>query len=375
MKKSKPVKQGFIWIASKKLKPHPLNTTLFGDNDTNFEELKQSILENGFLVNHPILCCQKDKSLMIISGHRRWRAACELGIDEVPIVIIDMAEEEAERIIIEENLVRPKEGREFSYVERYILALRLSHKFPELRGGDRRSEDFRANCGSRQNDKSTGKDQWLSVVTGICSKYLSELNVISKRILQDSEKAYPELLQGLQIYEQLQIILNKGLSQDLSELHIGNESIRKVYNKYKFPKKQFIASNNKESSLPENTITTPTDDINNSSVPSFRATELAITEQSLNSCAALLQGLKDFLAEHFVGHSSFGKAMIIISVPAPENPIASLQMMRKAANLLLRNTGNPGTETKKATDNQSLPLFQKREKHDTEEINPNGGIS
>lgn len=371
MKRIMPAKQNLIWIAPDKLKSNPLNSILYGDNDTNSETLKQSFLTNGFLVNRPILCYRqdKDKSLTIISGHRRRKASVEFGIPEIPVIVVNnVTDKEIERLVIEENLLRPSEGREFSYIERYMLALRLSEKFPEMRGGDRRSEDFRTNYGSRQNNLYKGKDEWLSTVTGICVKYLSELGVIAKCICQDSEKASPELLHGLPIYEQLQIILNKGLCQDLNDLHLGRTSIRKIYNKHKHQKNQSNKAN--KASPSEKTTTTQTSDIDNSRV----SPSLSFPEQAPNPCVTLLQGLKVFLTVHFVGHPNQEKAMLIISAPPPQNPIALLQIMRKATNLLLRNVGDLGTETKKATANQSLPLFEKFENHDNGENNINGGL-
>lgn len=319
-KKTKKITTQVLMIAPEKLRTDPLNGTLFGTNETNFERLKKSIQENGFLANQPILCFSRENRLVIISGHRRRRAAVELGIKEIPVTVMsNLSEAEIERLIIEENLMRPNEGRKLSYVERYILALRLAQNFPEQRGGDRRSEDFTVSCESRHNHKSTGKDQWLSAGTGICSKYLSELSVIAKCICQDSEKAYPELVHGLPIYEQLQTILNKGLSQDLNDLHRGNVSIRKVYNKYKTPKKQSLTCNIM-STPSEKSITTPPHDIDNSSVSPFRGTELAFPEQPSNPSVVLFHSFKEFLVEFFVGHPNQEKAMLVTSLPDLKNP-------------------------------------------------------
>lgn len=328
MKKSKHVKQGLIWIAPKKLKPHPLNTTLFGDNDTNFEELKQSILGNGFLVNHPILCCQKDKSLMIISGHRRWRAAIEIGIDQVPITIIPITDDsEIERMIIEENLLRPQEGRKFSHLERYVLALRLSSKFPEQRGGDRRSADFVATRGS----KSIHKDHWLAEKIGLCAKYISELNVIAKKICEETSKAYPELLSGIPLHEQLQIILSQNLSADLSNLQAGS-TIGAIYKKYR-------AAKPKPAPNPQVSPHISCSQVNHLD-PLYNASLQINFPDPKDLNIAFLRGFKDFLLEHFSENENLHKAIQLLS-SAPKDHTAALKVAHKGISLILKSAKQP----------------------------------
>ena len=59
-----------------KLKPNPINETIYQNNPVAMEQLKKSIEENGLL--EPITIT---KSGMVISGHRRIQALTELGYE------------------------------------------------------------------------------------------------------------------------------------------------------------------------------------------------------------------------------------------------------------------------------------------------------
>ena len=56
------------------LKPHPLNSKIYSNGNT--EDLETSIQENGLL--DPIVIT-KDNT--IISGHRRWNACKNIGLE------------------------------------------------------------------------------------------------------------------------------------------------------------------------------------------------------------------------------------------------------------------------------------------------------
>lgn len=126
----------------KKLKPHPLNTEIYGTKD-NISDLIESIREKGFFQNNPILVNQQGRTLQIISGHRRCRAAIEAGLDQVPIVRVgsQLSQFEIESRVLDENLHRIKDGvqllREFEHrkrietakaVERELLYTKKKHE-------------------------------------------------------------------------------------------------------------------------------------------------------------------------------------------------------------------------------------------------------
>jgi len=71
------------------------------------QELAQSVADKGVL--QPILVRPADDSTTgyeIIAGERRWRAAQLAGLHEVPVVVRDLADREAQEIALVENLQR-----------------------------------------------------------------------------------------------------------------------------------------------------------------------------------------------------------------------------------------------------------------------------
>lgn len=77
-----------VYIPIAELKPAPYNPREISRHD--FEALKRSIQEFGFV--DPVIV-NKDNS--IIGGHQRVDAARELGIDAVPVVYVEVGDEQA----------------------------------------------------------------------------------------------------------------------------------------------------------------------------------------------------------------------------------------------------------------------------------------
>jgi ParB family chromosome partitioning protein len=88
------------------LKPNPRNPRRdFGDAD--LEELASSLREKGII--QPIVVRPVGSSgdrFEIIAGERRWRAAQRAGLHEVPIVSVEVTEDEALQLAIIENVQR-----------------------------------------------------------------------------------------------------------------------------------------------------------------------------------------------------------------------------------------------------------------------------
>lgn len=70
----------------------------------DLSELVASVREKGIL--EPILVRKDGVRYQIIAGERRYRAACEAGLDEVPCVIRDADEAEVMELALIENLQR-----------------------------------------------------------------------------------------------------------------------------------------------------------------------------------------------------------------------------------------------------------------------------
>lgn len=67
-------------------------------------KMVESIRDNGIL--QPIIVRPAENGYEIVAGERRWRAARQLGIKDVPVVIMDIAKEKAIEIALVENLQR-----------------------------------------------------------------------------------------------------------------------------------------------------------------------------------------------------------------------------------------------------------------------------
>jgi len=89
------------------LQPHPKNAEIYGDTDDVDdldETFKKSVAEKGVL--EPLVITNGKE---IISGHRRWLAARDAGLDSVPVRFSEFDDELAEReALIEFNRQREK---------------------------------------------------------------------------------------------------------------------------------------------------------------------------------------------------------------------------------------------------------------------------
>jgi ParB family transcriptional regulator, chromosome partitioning protein len=74
-------------------------------DDARLEDLARSIRANGVI--QPIVVRRLDAGrYQIIAGERRWRAAQRAGLHDVPIVAVDVTEDEALQLAIIENVQR-----------------------------------------------------------------------------------------------------------------------------------------------------------------------------------------------------------------------------------------------------------------------------
>ena len=73
-------------------------------NDAKLEELKTSIKEKGVL--QPILVREKNDAYEVIAGERRLKAARALNLDEVPVIVKEVSDQEALVIALIENIQR-----------------------------------------------------------------------------------------------------------------------------------------------------------------------------------------------------------------------------------------------------------------------------
>ena len=73
-------------------------------DETELSELADSIKQNGIL--QPILVRKVGASYEIVAGERRYQAAKLAGLDEVPVVIREISDEDVFKLALIENLQR-----------------------------------------------------------------------------------------------------------------------------------------------------------------------------------------------------------------------------------------------------------------------------
>ena len=91
------------YVAIDEIKPNSYNPNRQDAKD--FELLCRSIREDGF--TQPVIVHRDTRE--IVDGEHRWRAARELGMDEVPIVYVDMSEEQMRVATLRHNRARGSE--------------------------------------------------------------------------------------------------------------------------------------------------------------------------------------------------------------------------------------------------------------------------
>ena len=79
------------------LKPHPKNPRIHPDSA--LDKLIKSMDKFGF--TNPILA---SKDGIILAGHARCKAAKKAGIDEVPVIFLDLEGSDADAYLIADNL-------------------------------------------------------------------------------------------------------------------------------------------------------------------------------------------------------------------------------------------------------------------------------
>ena len=127
---------------TKELKLHKSSLEIYGKNE-DVSDLVESIRANGILVP---LTVKPDG--VILSSNRRFRAALEAGLEEIPCVIAEpKTPEEEEIFIIEANRNRKKDVYQL-----YNEGVRLKAAYAALDG---RKQRYKANDSSEYDEKSS----------------------------------------------------------------------------------------------------------------------------------------------------------------------------------------------------------------------------
>jgi ParB family chromosome partitioning protein len=92
----------------------------------------KGVLEPLLLRKHPDAAPAEEKAYRIVSGERRYHAALEAGLFEVPVIVLDVSDEEALEIALIENLQR-KDLTPFEEAEGYrMLADRHAYTHEQI---------------------------------------------------------------------------------------------------------------------------------------------------------------------------------------------------------------------------------------------------
>ena len=100
------MKEEVIELNVKDIKEFP-NHPFKINNDLNYEELRNSIIESGVLVP-TIVRKSDDGKYEMSSGHRRKKICEEQGIKKIPCIVKDISDEEAVVLMVDSNLQREK---------------------------------------------------------------------------------------------------------------------------------------------------------------------------------------------------------------------------------------------------------------------------
>jgi ParB/RepB/Spo0J family partition protein len=117
----------FQMVATKRIKPNHLNPRLEFRKE-GLDELAASLERVGML--EPIILRRTNGSLEVVVGERRYRAAQQAGLDEVPAIVTDYTDAE----VIEMNLIENVQREDLNDVEKGRSCIQLldgySEKYP-----------------------------------------------------------------------------------------------------------------------------------------------------------------------------------------------------------------------------------------------------
>src|SRR6476620_3291096 len=103
--KTKTANEGFLEIDLDLIEPNSEQPrTRF--TEENLEELAQSIRSNG--VVQPIVVRKKDSGYELVAGERRWRASQRAGLQKIPAVVREIADDKLLELALIENIQKQK---------------------------------------------------------------------------------------------------------------------------------------------------------------------------------------------------------------------------------------------------------------------------
>lgn len=150
---------GVKLISVSKLKPHPRNSEIYGKE--NVSDLAVQIEAYGGIAD-PL---KIKEDFTIISGHRRWQAACDLGMTEVPcqFVSYDSEEEELAALVMlnyHRTKTNEQKAREGLVLEQALKAEGMERKLRTLKQNQADRDPGSPTVASAESDVSlAGTDE------------------------------------------------------------------------------------------------------------------------------------------------------------------------------------------------------------------------
>jgi ParB/RepB/Spo0J family partition protein len=142
----------------------------------NYNEIKENILQFGVI--QPILVNLKD--FQVISGNLRVQIAQELGMEEVPVVFIDLSEEEMDMVFISTNFQREK-----SIMDKYREHQLINRLFSVVQGS-------RTDLNPQLREEKEKKDQ---LKQGLTTYEINSFNRINKLAKQQFGDDFQEVVE------------------------------------------------------------------------------------------------------------------------------------------------------------------------------------
>jgi ParB/RepB/Spo0J family partition protein len=111
-------------VSLKQIQPNRMNPRL-RFSKSGLDDLADSIKQYGIL--EPIIVRPVNSHFEVVVGERRYRAAQQAGLDEVPVIVRDYDDQE----VMEINLVENVQREDLSAVEKAKLCQELRERFPD----------------------------------------------------------------------------------------------------------------------------------------------------------------------------------------------------------------------------------------------------
>lgn len=167
------------------MKIHPIATVLPTLSDRQYEDLKESIKQNGLM--NPLIAIERNGEKLVIDGRHRLRACEELGIQPT-VDVYDATDEELGSLVWGANGIR----RHLSPSQRASFYAQLCGVTYVAAGNEKKSENLRrgpevANLPLRENSQKKKSRDAIAEVAGV-----------SARTVQDAitvQQADPELFE------------------------------------------------------------------------------------------------------------------------------------------------------------------------------------